>query len=361
VETGPGLLREVDKMSEPLIEVEDLTVQYDTGDNWLTAVSDATFTIEDGEYFGLVGESGCGKSTIAKSITGGLDQNGKITSGKIKYNGQEIQDYPLSELNSIIGWDEIAYIPQSSMNSIDPLERIEDQAVEIAKAHTDYSEEEALASFKTMFEIVGIPESRIDDYPHQFSGGMQQRVIIALALFLEPSLVVADEPTTALDVIMQDQIFKYFDRVREKLDTSMLLITHDISVVFESCDKMAVMHGGQIAETGTVVDVYVNPRHPYTRMLQESFPDIRYPNQELEEIEGKPPETFGEIDYCTFAARCPYAVDDCEQSSPILEPIDSNNDRTSKTHQAACIKKHELDEINRKSDYTQTSIEKNDD
>ncbi|WP_170977487.1 ABC transporter ATP-binding protein [Halorussus salinisoli] len=348
-------------MSEPLLEVEDLTIQYEAGDEWLTAASDASFTIRSGEYFGLVGESGCGKSTIAKSIIGGLDENGEIASGTIKYKGQEVQDLSLSELNDVVGWDEIAYIPQSSMNSIDPLERIKDQAIEIAKAHTDYSDQEALARFKEMFEIVGIPESRISDYPHQFSGGMQQRAIIALALFLEPSLIVADEPTTALDVIMQDQIFKYYDRVREELNTSMLLITHDISVVFESCDRMAVMHGGQIAETGTVTDVYEDPRHPYSMMLQEAFPDIRHPNRRLENIEGKPPQTFGDIDYCTFSDRCPYAIEDCERGAPPLELANGARDQTEIAHQAACIRKHELDELARESENPATFQEESDD
>ncbi|MCW8173556.1 ABC transporter ATP-binding protein [Natrialba swarupiae] len=176
------------------------------------------------------------------------------------------------------------------MNSLDPLERISTQAVQLAGLHSDLNEEEALTKFEEMFEIVGIDPERIHDYPHQFSGGMKQRAIIALALFLEPSLIIADEPTTALDVIMQDQIFKHIDDIVDRVGTSIMLITHDIAVVFESCDRMAVMHGGQIAEVGPVTRIDNEPHHPYSTLLQEAFPDIREPNRDLSVIEGNRPD-----------------------------------------------------------------------
>ncbi|MUV56054.1 peptide/nickel transport system ATP-binding protein [Halogeometricum rufum] len=324
--------------SEPLLEVENLTIEYDTRQGPLTAVSNADFTVEDGEYFGLVGESGCGKSTLAKSIIGGLDDNGRIASGKLKYRGEELQDLGDAELNEKVRWKEIAYIPQASMNSLDPMQRLSEQALEIANVHTDLSEEEALAQFEEMFEVVGLPENRIRDYPHQFSGGMQQRAIIALALFLQPSIVIADEPTTALDVIMQDQIFKYLDEIRDSTETSMILITHDISLVFESCDELAVMHGGQIAETGPITDVYDDPKHPYSYLLQRAFPDIRFPDRELETIEGTPPQQFGDVDYCTFANRCPWAEEGCREAAPPLEASDTSADG----HRAACFRTNEI-------------------
>lgn len=324
----------------PLLEVEDLTIQYDTLDGPQTAVSNASFTIESGEYFGLVGESGCGKSTIAKALIGGLDDNGRIESGFIRYRGDEIQDYSEREWNRGIRWTEVSLIPQSSMNNLDPLYRISDQAIEIAMAHTDMSKREALERFEDLFEVVGLQPDRIDEYPHQFSGGMQQRVIIALALFLEPSLIIADEPTTALDVIMQDQIFKHLDDLRDEFRTSMLLITHDISVVFESCNTMAVMHAGQLAEIGTVYDVYDEPRHPYSILLQRSFPDVSEPERDLATIGGNPPQSFGEVSRCTFADRCPWAIEECRAGEPPEVPVDGNDE-----HLARCFRTGEMDEL----------------
>lgn len=326
-------------MNDPLLKIDDLTVQYETNSGDLTAVSNASFEIAEGEFYGLAGESGSGKSTLAKALIGGLDDNGKIDSGTIQYRGEEIQEYTESQFNEQLRSEEISWIPQGSMNSLDPLQRVSDQALEIADVHTDLSEQAALDKFEEMFEVVGLQKSRIDDYPHQFSGGMQQRAMIALALFLEPSLVIADEPTTALDVIMQDQIFKYFDDVKEKINTSLLLITHDISVIFESCDKVAIMHAGQVAETGDVVDVHQNPRHPYTILFKEAFPDIRYPDRELEIIEGYPPQNIGEVDYCSFVDRCPWATEECRESAPEL------NETSDEDHRAACFRMDETDEL----------------
>lgn len=334
-------------MSEPLLEVEDLTIQYRTANGVLTAVSDASFTIDSSEYFGLVGESGCGKSTIAKAILGGLDDNGQITSGTIRYKGKEIQDYGEEAFNRELRWKEVSWISQGSMNSLDPLQRISEQATMIAKVHTSFDRKEAVERLKEMFEIVGLPPERATDYPHQFSGGMQQRAVIALSLFLRPSLLIADEPTTALDVIMQDQVFKYLNEIKQDGDIGMLLITHDISLVFESCDRMAVMHAGQITEVGTVESIYEEPHHPYTILLKEAFPDIRYPNRELGIIEGNPPQNMGEVDCCTFVDRCPWAVEECEKHPPDLEPVGGDD-----THPVSCFRRHEvLDEYRAENDW----------
>jgi peptide/nickel transport system ATP-binding protein len=183
----------------PLLEARDLTIQYDTANGPLTAVSNASFTIEEGEYFGLVGESGCGKSTIAKALVGGLDDNGRIASGTLSFRGEEVQDYSQADWNRELRWTNVSLIPQSSMNNLDPLRKISTQAIEIAQTHTDMTKREALDRFEELFEVVGLQADRVDEYPHQFSGGMQQRVIIALALFLDPDLIIADEPTTALE------------------------------------------------------------------------------------------------------------------------------------------------------------------
>jgi oligopeptide/dipeptide ABC transporter ATP-binding protein len=324
-------------MTESLLELDDLSIKYRVDDGSISAVTDASFTVEQGRYHGLVGESGCGKSTIAKALLGGLDANGEITSGVVRYRGEEIQDMTQQELNKKIRWDEIALIPQSAMNSLDPIQKISTQAIELADVHTGMPADEARDRLRELFDIVGLQPSRIEDYPFEFSGGMQQRAIIAFALLLEPSLLIADEPTTALDVIMQDQVFAYLDRVREEIDTSMLLITHDISVVLESCDDLTVMHAGQIAETGSVIDVYESPLHPYFILLKDAFPDIQHPNQTLSIIEGDPPQLRGEVDYCTFVDRCPWATDECRQGMPALESIEGQ----SADHKASCIRKDE--------------------
>lgn len=314
-------------MTDPLLEVENVDIMYRMDGEDVQAVSDASFTIGSNEYFGLVGESGCGKSTLAKSVIRGLDSNGEITSGTIRYKGREIQNLSEAEYNRAIRWKEIAVIPQAAMNSLNPLEKLSDQAVEIAGVHTDWSVKKTLSRLEELFKVVGLPPSRVTDYPHQFSGGMKQRAIIALSLLLNPSLLIADEPTTALDVIMQDQFLKHIDGLRDERDLALLLITHDIAVVFEICDSLAVMHGGQIAERGTTTEIFATPRHPYTILLQESFPDARYPDRELGVIEGTPPTLRGEVDYCTFADRCPWAQRECREAMPVTAPLNGSDNR----------------------------------
>lgn len=325
-------------MSDPLLEIEDVTIRYETAEGDLTAVSDASLTVDDGEFFGLVGESGCGKSTLAHSIIGALDDNGKVTSGEIKYRGEEIQSFSERQLNREIRWKEVSYIPQNALDGLDPLQRIKEKAWEIADIHTEMSKEATLRRLRELFTILGLQEDRIGAYPHELSGGMQQRAVIALALLLEPKLIIADEPTTALDVIMQDQVFEYLEEVQNDFGISIILITHDISVVFESCHRMAILHAGQVAEVGKTTEVYDAPLHPYSIMLQDAFPDIRYPGQDLGVVEGHPPELYGNVGYCTFADRCPWAVEDCRERVPALEPVEGDE---SDDHVAACIRKGE--------------------
>jgi oligopeptide/dipeptide ABC transporter ATP-binding protein len=325
-------------MSDPVLSVENLEITYRMNDAPdVTAVSNCSFAVENGEYYGLVGESGCGKSTVAKSIVGALDANGEITGGEIRFEGTPIHEYTEAQYRRDLRWTDIAVIPQASMNSLDPITKISDQAVEIGQTHTNQSRAAIRERLADLFEVVGLSESRVDDYPHQFSGGMEQRAVIAFALLLEPSLIIADEPTTALDVIMQDEILAYFDEIKDG-DFSMLMITHDMSVVLENCDSMAVLHGGQTAESGSVTAIHDDPRHPYTKLLQEAFPDIRYPDRELMEISGNPPELTGNVDYCTFADRCPWAVEDCRQAAPSLEPTGADG-----THQSSCLRRNEVD------------------
>ncbi|MFB6170602.1 MAG: dipeptide ABC transporter ATP-binding protein [Haloarculaceae archaeon] len=327
-------------MSDTILEIDDLDVTYRTGSGPLKAVSDASFTLGASEYFGLVGESGCGKSTLAQAITNSLDANGAISSGTVTYKGEEVQDLGESEYNDRIRWKEIAVIPQSAMNSLDPLSRVSEQAIEVANAHTDWSDERTLEKLKELFDTVGLPTSRVRDYPHQFSGGMKQRAIIAFSLLLDPAMIIADEPTTALDVIMQDQFLKHLEDLREIRDFSLLFITHDIAVVFEMCDSMAVMHGGQIAERGDTTAIFDESRHPYTILLQRAFPDIRFPDRELEGIDGNPPPLQSDVTACTFAERCPWAESECWNGEPPLEQLADDDD-----HAAACIRSDEMESL----------------
>jgi len=328
----------------PLLEVENLYITYQTDENNVRAVTDASFTIDPGEYYGLVGESGSGKSTIAKALVGGLDENAEIVSGTIRFQGREIDDFSEAEFNEHVRWNEISFIPQASMDSLDPIMRITDQALELAETHTDWDDETTLNRLKELFDVVGLPETRIHDYPHEFSGGMEQRALIALALLLNPSLIVADEPTTALDVIMQDQILQYLEEIRAEHDLSMLLITHDISVVFETCDSLSILHGGQVAESGSATALFDRPNHPYTHLLQQAFPDIRTPKQELQTIGGEPPQLRENVDHCTFADRCPWSQPECRAESPPLELVDGTTD-----HHSSCIRRQELDELGEKT------------
>lgn len=331
----------------PLIEIDDLTVRYSTGSAELTAVSNVSITIQEGEYFGLVGESGCGKSTLAAAVLGGLDENGYVESGGIRYKGETLRSAEQETDSEEYRWDEISWIPQSSMNSLDPLKQISEQARDIARANTDMSPDQTDQKLRDLFDVVGLQEDRIHDYPNEFSGGMQQRALIALALLLDPSLIIADEPTTALDVVLQDAIMGYLEDLRQQ-DVGMLLITHDISVVLETCDKIGVMHGGQLAEVGPIKEVYDSGRHPYTILLQDAFPDIRYPKREPAIIGGKPPQTIGDIEYCTFEERCPWAVPECGQSAPDLELVEPGQSE----HLVSCFRKDEIRELHQQEQAT---------
>jgi peptide/nickel transport system ATP-binding protein len=317
-------------MSDPILEVEDLDIHYETKAGTIRAVSDASFTVERGEYFGLVGESGSGKSTIAKALIGGLDSNGHIAGGTVKFNGEEIQDYDERDYQQNLRWKDVSLIPQGSMSSLDPIERLSDQAVELASTHTDWSAEKTVERFRELFDIVGLPESRIHDYPFQFSGGMQQRAIIAMALSCEPDLIIADEPTTALDVTIQAQILDLFNDIQTEYDTSMIYVTHDLGVVREVCDRVSVMYLGEIAENASYEELYRNPKHPYTQALLRSTVTADKRAEELDPIEGSMPSAIDPPSGCRYRTRCPAAFGDCAEVEPPSYEVGPN-------HEAACL------------------------
>lgn len=317
-----------------MLEVRNLKTYFKTKAGYAQAVDDVSFTIQPGENFGLVGESGCGKTTAAKSIIKLLPPNGEIVGGQILYKGRDLVKLTTEEMQKV-RWKEISMISQSAMNSLDPVYRVGDQIVEAIQAHEPVSRAEAMDRAKELFGLVGIDAKRLKDYPHQFSGGMKQRSIIAMSLALNPGLIIADEPTTALDVIVQDQILRRIKSLLESHRASMILITHDISVVAEMCDRVAVMYAGKIMEWGDVVTVFKRPFHPYTLGLQNAFPNVHGPKQELISIPGTPPKLVNPPTGCRFAARCPFAIDRCREEEPAMVEVGSG-------HQAAC---HRLEMI----------------
>ena len=267
-----------------MLEIKNLSIHY-IGKNYrVKAVENVSFNLTRGELLGIVGESGSGKTTLIRSIMGVNPQSAKIVSGEIFYKNNKILDFKDDSIKGDYKWKEIAFIPQSSMNSLDPVYRIIDQMREILIVRGDYNKKTADKRSEELFSLVGIEKNRLRDFPHQFSGGMKQRVAIAMALALDPKIVIADEPVTALDVIVQRQILDLFNELRNRLNLSIILVTHDVSVVAYLCHKVAVMYDGEIVETGPVKDILEKPYHPYTIGLNNAFPDLHSTNDFLEPI-----------------------------------------------------------------------------
>jgi oligopeptide/dipeptide ABC transporter ATP-binding protein len=301
-----------------LLEVEKLGVHYRTRRGVVRAVDGVSFRVEEGENVGIVGESGCGKSTLAKAMTRIFPKNAFIASGKILFKGRDLAAGGDRELRDI-RWREISMISQSAMNTLDPVYRVGSQIAEAITHHEKVSSKEAWGRAAALFQTVGLDVEHLKDYPHQLSGGMRQRAIIAMALALQPSLIIADEPTTALDVITQDQILREFKEKRDRFSASMIFITHDISVIAEICDRIAVMYAGRFMEYGTLRDVIKTPFHPYTIGLQNSFLSIDVHHERLISIPGFPPDLIHPPGGCLFRERCPFAEKICHDDPGLLE------------------------------------------
>ena len=319
-----------------LLEVEDLKITYRTDAADVHAVNGVSFEIGDGNNYGLVGESGCGKSTVAHSVLGLLDDNGNVEAGSIKFDGRELLDCSEKEWQEI-RWEEIAYIPQSAMDSLDPVMTVGAQIRQAMYKHRDVTKQEANERVEEVFDIVGLDPSRTEEYPHQFSGGMRQRVTIAMALVLDPDLIIADEPTTGLDVIVQDKIVHKLLEIQEEINSSMLLITHDMGVIAETCDQVSVLYGGKVMEQGDTYDVLKNPTNPYTMGLKNSFPDIEEFDSEAVSIPGSLPDLTREPTSCVFSNRCPFATDECQQDHPELRDVENQ--------QSACYHTDRVEEL----------------
>ena len=306
-------------MPEPILKVEHLRVEFDTRRGILVAVDDISFDVMPGEVFGIVGESGAGKSLTGQAIIGLLEPPGRIGAGEIRLNGNRIDQLPYHELRRLRG-KKIGMIFQDPLTSLNPLYTIGKQLVETILTHTEMSSQEARQHAIKLLDEVGIPaaDKRIDQYPHQFSGGMRQRVVIALALCVNPSLIIADEPTTALDVSIQAQIIALLKRLCKEHDTAVILITHDMGVIAEISDRVAVMYAGRLVEVGNVRDIVKNPKHPYSQGLMGSIPSLHHKSAQLIQIDGSMPRLMEIPPGCAFNPRCPHAFDRCRRVRPYL-------------------------------------------
>jgi oligopeptide/dipeptide ABC transporter ATP-binding protein len=310
-----------------LLDIDDLSIEYRLEDGVLEAVSDVSLSVDPGETIGIVGESGCGKTTMTKSILGMLDDNGDITGGSITYKDDTISEYSETQLRDEIRWQEISYIPQNAMASLDPVHTVGAQMKEVIRAHTDQTKAEARDRSAELFERVGLEPARLNDYPHELSGGQRQRVTIALSLALTPSLIIADEPTTGLDVVVQDEIMNLLEEIQDDIGCAILFVTHDMSVIAEVSDRVVVMYAGRTAEVGSITDVFVESAHPYTIGLQNAFPKMDYAPafDSLVSIPGSPPDLSDPPTGCRFADRCPWATEKCTEEIPPPVEVDDGH------------------------------------
>jgi peptide/nickel transport system ATP-binding protein len=317
-------------MPEPLLEVRDLRVHFPTDDGLVKAVDGLNFSIMPGETLGVVGESGSGKSVSFLTVMGLINRKSAIVEGEVIFQGQDLLQLERDELQAIRG-AKIAMIFQDPMTSLHPFYKVGDQIAEAIMAHEDSSRKEAHERAVEMLRRVNIPQpaERANQFPHEFSGGMRQRAMIAMALSLNPDLVIADEPTTALDVTVQAQILDLIDRLQTEFNTAVALITHDLGVVAEHCDHIQVMYAGKIVEEGSGDDIYYRPMMPYTWGLLRSIPRIGHETDRLTPISGSPPSLIFLPNGCSFAPRCPYVFDTCHEEVPTLLPVDGH-------HAAAC-------------------------
>jgi peptide/nickel transport system ATP-binding protein len=307
----------------PLLAVEDLSVHYRTRSGPVRAVDGAVLSVPPGSITGLVGESGCGKSTLARAIMGVLPDAASIAGGRLLFEGRDLVSLPERERKKL-RWRRMSFVPQTAMSALDPVQRLLGHFTEVLCERGGLSRGAALVRAAELFDLVGLPPGRLADYPHQFSGGMRQRASIALALALEPSLVIADEPVTALDVIVQRQVLDVLRALQERLHLSMILVTHDMSVVAYTCDRVAVMYAGQVVEAGTARAVLEQPLHPYSMGLTHAFPDLEGSEAALVPIEGSPPSLLHPPPGCRFAARCPFAEVRCQVAPPPLIETDGH-------------------------------------
>ncbi|MBR5560853.1 MAG: ABC transporter ATP-binding protein [Clostridia bacterium] len=325
----------MENRNEKLLQIEDLHIHYMSEGRKVQAVNGVSFEINAGETIGLVGETGAGKTTMALAIMKLIQKPaGRYAGGRIVFNGEDLITASENRMHSIRG-NQISMIFQDPMTSLNPVYTVGDQIAEVVALHQKVTAKQAMDRAGEVLELVGIPKERADEYPHQFSGGMKQRVCIAMALAANPQLLIADEPTTALDVTIQAQVLDLMGKLKHELNTAMILITHDLGIVSEVCDKVAIMYAGRIIEFGTLEDIYRNPTHPYTLGLFNSIPKLTEKIRRLTPIKGLMPDPTNLPEGCAFAPRCDHACEACMHTRPDTEMI---ND----THAVACLRWREL-------------------
>jgi peptide/nickel transport system ATP-binding protein len=308
-----------------LLAVDGLTVEYWTRRGKIKAVENASFTLDKQETLGVVGESGSGKSTLGMSLIRLVPYPGRIVSGEINLEGQNIRKMKDEEMRDVRG-RRISYVFQDPMTSLNPVEKIKDHFIELIQTHEPkVSKTEAMKRANELFRDVGIQEERISDYPHQLSGGMRQRVMIALALALNPSVVIADEPTTALDVVVQAKILDLLNSLKDRFGMALILITHDLSIVLQRSDSIIVMYAGRIVEHASSLDLYSSTQHPYSQGLLKSIPNVELLDQKLEAIEGSPPDLLNPPKGCRFWPRCSFVMPECRIEEPPLFETKKNH------------------------------------
>jgi len=308
-----------------LLKVEGLTVEYALNGHYVKAVDDVSLTVNKGDALGIVGESGCGKSSLALAIMGILPDNARIASGIVQFEGEDLLKMPQSRQRRDIRWKRISMIFQSSMNALNPVYRVGSTLTSVAEFKRKVSRNEAAEIVERLYRLVGMDPSRMKNFPHQYSGGMRQRAVIAMSLICEPPLIIADEPTTALDVVVQNQILKTLRKLREDLGMAIILISHDVGVIGETCERVAVMYGGKLFETGSAKQLFSKPNNPYTRALLGCFPDLENPKRKLNGIPGEPPDLTMIPPGCRFAPRCAYAKEICRTQAPPIYELEAGH------------------------------------
>ena len=301
---------------EPLLRVEDLTLRYRTRGGEVKAVQDVSFDLARGQAMGLVGESGCGKTSVANSLMRLLPDNARLAGGRVFLDGVDVLSLGEEEIREY-RWSRVAMVFQAAMNSLDPVYKVGDQVIEAIEAHgVESTMSDARERVARLFRLVGLDPALMDRYPHEFSGGMRQRAVIAMALSCDPSVIIADEPTTALDVIVQDRILRELKAIQRELDMAVIYISHDIAVVAEVTDRMGVMYAGRLVEYGETVDVFGAPLHPYTGALMGSFPSVTGERRPLTNLPGEPPNLVDPPPGCPFHPRCVRATQVCQEEYP---------------------------------------------
>lgn len=311
------------------MDIQNLTTYFTTRGGTVKAVDGVSLQIDRGDALGLAGESGCGKTTTALTVMRLLPSNAKVLSGKIFLNDIDLLEMDEETLRKEVRMKQLSMVFQGAMNALNPVFRVGDQIRQAILTHEDVAREPAWERVQELFSLVGIDPDRASDYPHEFSGGMKQRAIIAMSLACNPDLVIADEPVTALDVIVQAQILELIRNLREKLGLSMIMITHDLSVIADTCNKAAIMYAGKIVESADSVTIFKQPEHPYTQGLIANFPSISGEKKDFEPISGSPPNLISPPTGCRFHPRCPYVEEKCREEEPeIVE--------TKRGHVVAC-------------------------